>query len=578
MRVAQRMISRNYKRQINSSMTKQADALERSESGLAFKKLSDNVSAGSRAMHIQEQRYAATQQLNNVKDLLAEQKSIDSNLSSIHSILQKVQERVLTGMSEDWGATSREVIAQEIGQKMEQLLQFANSQYAGHTLFGGTNNSVPPFTVSDEGKLQFNGIDVDRIFKSAVDGKYYYYDPIDTINDNGERKYLIGGEEVYSADGKTFTTELGETYTINLDWTYRTEDGLTFTNDDGKSFIFDKDGGITQAVIGGVEYTYDEGSDLYIGADGRGFSIQKLADGSWGAEEYTQSGGSWVGSGQFDRIFEDPVKNSETGVYKLNEDGTGYDKVVIKNVVYERNEEDGLYYATNGDPNARVYKVETTDEGQLFTWTEADNPGMSYGDDLDGNPTQVLVPFPEITGEKKEVPNSGHTYADIGLGLKINNSSEADPRTAYQVSFSGLDILGCAGVSYDGETFPGLISGAQHGTIVSGNLYDLLGQIKNALSPNFDKNTLDDLFTQLVDLTDEVGMVRTDLGNRMEYLELTETRLDDDIFNMTTLETDLVSSDPAMEAIKMKECEYVWLALMQLGSKVLPASLLDFIS
>ena len=42
------------------------------------------------------------------------------------------------------------------------------------------------------------------------------------------------------------------------------------------------------------------------------------------------------------------------------------------------------------------------------------------------------------------------------------------------------------------------------------------------------------------------------------------------------METDLISSDPAEEAIKMKECEYVWLALMQLGSKVLPASLLDF--
>ena len=64
----------------------------------------------------------------------------------------------------------------------------------------------------------------------------------------------------------------------------------------------------------------------------------------------------------------------------------------------------------------------------------------------------------------------------------------------------------------------------------------------------------------------------------MQYLELTETRLTDDITNMTALETDLISSDPAQEAIKMKECEYVWLAVMQLGSKVLPASLLDFMS
>lgn len=46
MRVAQRMISRNYRRTVNSSLKKQADTLERSESGLKFKRLSDNVAAG----------------------------------------------------------------------------------------------------------------------------------------------------------------------------------------------------------------------------------------------------------------------------------------------------------------------------------------------------------------------------------------------------------------------------------------------------------------------------------------------------------------------------------------------------
>ena len=116
------------------------------------------------------------------------------------------------------------------------------------------------------------------------------------------------------------------------------------------------------------------------------------------------------------------------------------------------------------------------------------------------------------------------------------------------------------------------------GTEVAGNIYDLLTQIEGALHPEFDKAALDDMFTQLVNLTDNVGMTRTDLGNRMEYLELTESRLEDDIADMTELETDLISSDPAEEAIKMKECEYVWLAVMQLGSKVLPTSLLDFMS
>lgn len=445
------MVSRNYRRQINSSLAKKNATLERSESGLRFSKLSDDVAAGSRAMHIQEERYQTNQQLENVKDLLAEQKSIDSNLSSMHSILQTIQERVLTGMSEDWGDTAREVIAKEIGEKREQLLQFANAQFGGHTLFGGTNNSTPPFTVSGEGKLLFNGIEVEGIWKDTTDGKYYYNKPV--VDDKLGTQYSIAGQPAvagsfFSKDGETFTDATGAV-----------------------AFKTNGNGGYETVTIGGNQYT-DDGTGT----------------------------GTYVGPGR------------------------------------------AIYTSTDG---------------------------LNFTDGV-GNTVSFSAPRMETTAEV--VPNSGDTFADIGLGLKISGDQRADPRTAYQVSFSGLTIMGNAG---DDNFNLNPIIGA-NGTQVSGNLYDLLGQIQEALSEPMDKKALDDMYTQLVALTDDVGMVRTDLGNRMEYLQLTQTRLEDDITNMTALETDLISSDPAEEAIKMKECEYVWLALMQLGSKVLPASLLDF--
>lgn len=97
MRVAQRTVSRNYKRTLNNSLSKRAESLERGSSGLKFKKLSDNVADGSRAMHIQEERYQATQQLDNVENLLSEMNSVDSNMEAIHSILQSVQEKNTSG-------------------------------------------------------------------------------------------------------------------------------------------------------------------------------------------------------------------------------------------------------------------------------------------------------------------------------------------------------------------------------------------------------------------------------------------------------------------------------------------------
>ena len=345
MRVAQRMISRNYMRTLNTSLSKRAESLERGTSGLKFSKLSDNVADGTRAMHLQETRYQSTQQLDNVENLLSEMNAVDSDMDSIHSVMQSIQDKTLMAMSENYGPDKRAVLSKEIANLKDQILQFANSQFSGKYLFGGTNNSSQPFTVNpDSGKLQFNGVEVESIYKE--DGKYYYDDPV---------------------DGKTL------------------------------------------------------------------------------------------------------------------------------------------------------------------------------------------------------VPNSGDVYADIGLGLKISDDMEADPRTAFQVSFSGLEMLG----------FGAPITG-KDGTQVASNAYDMLTQLENAIAPDFDKTAVDDLHRQLVSLTDQVGMSRTDLGTRMNFLERVQTRLKADIDNMSEMESKLVSSDPAEEAIKMKECEYVWMAVLQLGSQILPSSLLDY--
>ncbi len=512
MRVAQRMISRNYRRQVNSSLKKQADTLERSESGLKFKRLSDDVAAGSRAMHLQEERYQATQQLENTKDLIAEMKSVDSNMDSIHSVLQKVQERMLMGMSEDYGATAREVIAKEIHSAKEQILQFINNQFGGKYLFAGTNNSTQPFTANEDGKLCFNGIPVEQIYKSTTDGKYYYDKPVESKADDG-------------------------------------------------TWVMGASGTLFQAA----EKPNQDGSINYTSPAGR--VIVKNADGTW-----TSAGAT--------------IQNPPTGVAVAEfTDSTGATLYATTNAGVT------TYVDANGDAkfvqDANGKFTTFTEGNTTYTWQAgppeayADAAGtVVYEQDADGNFMNVdgsgtkldLSKTPTATTSPAVVPNSGDTYADIGLGLKIAGDTTVDTRTAFQVSFSGLTLTGFAG--YDKvETITG-----KRGTEVAGNIYDLLTQIEGALHPVMDKAGLDDMHDQLVALTDNVGLTRTDLGNRMQYLEQTKDRLDDDITDMTELETDLISSDPAQEAIKMKECEYVWLAVMQLGSKVLPASLLDFMS
>lgn len=346
MRVAQRTISRNYLRTLNNALSKRAESFERGSTGLKFATLSENVSDGTRAMHVQEQRYQANQHLDNVNNLLYEMNSVDSNMGSIHSILQNAQEKVLKGMSDSMGQDGRDVLAKEISKLKEEILQFANAQYGGKYLFSGTNNSTAPFTVDEEsGKLMYNGVEVEKIQYDKDNGEYFYMDEND---------------------------------------------------------------------------------------------------------------------------------------------------------------------------------------------------------------------------QKVSIPKNDPIYADIGLGYRYDSNMNADPRTAMEVSVSGLELLGF-----------GTATG-EKGTEVSGNVYDLLTQIENSLTAEGSGEAMDDQYDQLVKLTDQVGICRTDLGTRVNFLERNAERLENDIYNLTEQESGLISSNPADEAIKLKECEYVWMAVLQLGSQVLPSSLLDF--
>lgn len=173
--------------------------------------------------------------------------------------------------------------------------------------------------------------------------------------------------------------------------------------------------------------------------------------------------------------------------------------------------------------------------------------------------------YTDDAGKEQEVPNSGDVYMDIGLGLKIGEGLEPDPRSAFKVSFSGMDVLGF-GAPVTGE----------HGTQVASNAYDLLTQIEESLKNGYNKDELSDLHAQLVEVNDNMRMSRTDLGTRMNFLERNQTRLENDVDNLSEMESKLISSDPATEAINLSMCNYAWMAVLQLGSQVLPSSLLDF--
>lgn len=173
------------------------------------------------------------------------------------------------------------------------------------------------------------------------------------------------------------------------------------------------------------------------------------------------------------------------------------------------------------------------------------------------------------TGAGKTLVDKNETkYVDIGLGMTIDNGV-IDPNTAFAYSFSGIEVLGF-GKDESGN---------------SNNLISLLSDIAAAVSPEkygdgsegADSETLGTLIGTLTDRRDQLLENVTAIGTKTNFLEATKTRLEDDILNMKTLHKRLYEIDEATEITNEKMYEYSWNAILQIGSKVIPASLMDFL-
>lgn len=181
MRVTQNMMTRNYLRNMNNNLARLSKAQERML-GQKYAKGSENVADTTRALRLRQNIFKNETYITNIRDAEARIASAESNINSISEVLVKAREKLIGKGASDGTAAQRDTIAAELDSLRDQILQFANAQYADSYLFGGTENGRAPFAVGGDGRLTYQDIPVDDIYKhDPDDGRYYY-----TLPDNTE--------------------------------------------------------------------------------------------------------------------------------------------------------------------------------------------------------------------------------------------------------------------------------------------------------------------------------------------------------------------------------------------------------
>jgi len=164
-----------------------------------------------------------------------------------------------------------------------------------------------------------------------------------------------------------------------------------------------------------------------------------------------------------------------------------------------------------------------------------------------------------ITLEGPNVFFYGQNVNDQENSIFNQGSFKLSVGTMIDVEQSAIDVLG-------------------HGVDAQGlpnNLLLLLDQIANSIATD-DKTHRQSFITKMNDQANDLLMRISDVGMKTNYLETTLSSLSSQKISLTTQQNNLEAIDFEEEVIFNKSHEMAWQISLQLGTKVLPMSIFDF--
>lgn len=235
--------------------------------------------------------------------------------------------------------------------------------------------------------------------------------------------------------------------------------------------------------------------------------------------------------------------------------------------------------ATKGDlqselqSNDFLTKLQNSGDDNLNSVTDVSGisvTGMTYDseDKLDLSGSYKDSSTDHITNivSLKDLANE-KVYVDIGIGLTNDSDGSVDDQSAYNTSMPGISFLGYG----------------KNENNVDENLYSLLGDMASVLKDSsltnqnlIDKftpysnsysNSLNNLYTQ-----------HSTLGTNITSLKSTATYLSGLNTNLVTEESSIASVSPFEAITDFSQQVYYYTAALQVGSKLLQPTLIDYMS
>lgn len=157
-RITQESMSRTTLSNINLNLKKMQETQEKLSSGKRINRPSDDPSGARKILGLKTEELKV-QQFSVNTEIAKERMSYTFNsLENIQDILSNIKELGIKASNDTLGQSERKIIASELNELLESVLQFTNADNDGRYIFAGTKTSTMPFSATRDSSGRISAV------------------------------------------------------------------------------------------------------------------------------------------------------------------------------------------------------------------------------------------------------------------------------------------------------------------------------------------------------------------------------------------------------------------------------------
>ncbi|MDR1246296.1 MAG: hypothetical protein LBK57_04635 [Clostridiales Family XIII bacterium] len=278
MRITNRIVTEKYLRSVNNIAVELDRLNNQVTTGKKFTKVSEDTPAAVKAFQIRKDIARVEGYKSSVQHANGMLSNAESSIMKVQELLHDSREKIIQGLNGTQSSEEREIISTHIKNLQQQMLQLLNSNSADVYYFGGNSVRQEPFSVAEDGSLQYRVKDGDDYRWIKLKDLATEDNPA-TANKDESALYKelmnsglfvdigmgIRSENIPPSPSPSAYVDRNSVFTYTLPGIEITGVGTTTSEITGKQVstnIYDLLGEIADSFASS-EYTYDETNELF---------------------------------------------------------------------------------------------------------------------------------------------------------------------------------------------------------------------------------------------------------------------------------------------------------------------------